>query len=89
MLLLLRNLIFTCTSCSAANVFSHLDFRTDLMLRSFFRGFLGGWMGVIGNVALATQLDLHFMWRHSLGNVNPKKFLDLLCQEFAKRDNWI
>ena len=46
-------------------------------------------MGIIGNVALATQLDLHFMWRHSLGNVNPKKFLDLLCQEFAKRDNWI
>ena len=65
MLLLLRNLIFTCTSCSAAHVFSHLVLRPDMMLRSGAFWFLGGGVGIVTNVALAPQLDLHlhFMLR--------------------------
>ena len=29
------------------------------------------------------------MWRHSLGSVSPDDFLDVLCKEFAKRDDWM
>ena len=46
--LLVSSLILTSAqiwSCSAADVFSHLDFRTDLTLRSVFFWFLGGWVG--------------------------------------------
>ena len=35
------------------------------------------------------QLVSQFMWRHSLGSVSPEDFLDVLCKEFAKRDDWM
>ena len=95
-LLLMSSLIFTSAqnwSCSAADVSSHLHFRTGLLRSGFFSVFFGG--GEQGHGSKSRmhpempQLVSQFMWRHSLGSVSPEQFLDFLCKEFAKRDDWM